>query len=374
MYTSVYHLLAQNGVDGVACDTILDELSCRMMTRENIIKLHSNLKPLNVKNENTMKRELRTMLRKGGASSGVPVPMPVSPSTSTSPSLPTSVIPKNSVVTEVSPAIPMPTSIVSRPVTPSVISAFPEDKDQLFWLFYICQNGYDTYTMASRKFQDEKDAKFSLVDTMRPNKRLLKSCKFNLTDIEDDLGNKNTIRLSTFLALCFAHDISVLVMMDKIAYVNPIKSLKLAEDETKATTATKMAIETSTATDTDGDDTEEDSSSQPINWILTVNQSHSAHSKYTLRAVSTLEPLASLVTGKYVISNLLKPMKAMTAYSKEELNAISETLGVATTSSTTVETVTKTEVKKEIKVKPRTKRDIYEDILMVLSLLIPKDY
>jgi len=31
-------------------------------------------------------------------------------------------------------------------------------------------------------------------------------------------------------------------------------------------------------------------------------------------------------------------------------------------------------VKKEIKVKPRTKRDIYEDILMVLSLLIPKDY
>lgn len=225
--------------------------------------------------------------------------------------------------------------------------------------------------MASRKFQDEKDAKFSLVDTMRPNKRLLKSCKFNLTDIEDDLGNKNTIRLSTFLALCFSHDISVLVMMDKIAYVNPINSLKLAEVESKVM---ETGNGVATPTDTDGDNTEEDTSSQPINWILTVNQSHSAYSKYTLRAVSTLEPLVSLITGKYVIANLLKPMKAMTAYSKEELNAIAETLGVATTSSSTVETVTKTEVKKEIKVKPRTKRDIYEDILMVLSLLIPKDY
>lgn len=385
MYTSVYHLLVQNGVDGldcldcldcldgVKCDAILDGLSSRMMTRENIIKLHSNLKPFNVKNENTMKRELRSMLRKGSAGAEITVPRPASspPSPSPSPSPPTSVIPKNSVLTEVSPATPISLPIVSCPlthsVTPSVISAFPEDKDQLFWLFYICQNGYDTYTMAPRKFQDEKDAKFSLVDAMRPNKRLLKSCKFNLSDIEDDLGNKNTIRLSTFLALCFAHDISVLVMMDKIAYVNPIKSLKLAEVETKATTKGEEEVDL-------GHDTVEESSSQPIDWVLTVNQSHSAHSKYTLRAVSTLEPLVSLVAGKYVIGNLLKPMKAMTAYSKEELNTIAETLGISTTSSTAVEIVTKTEVKKEIKVKPRTKRDIYEDILMVLSLLIPKDY
>lgn len=368
MYTSVYHLLVQNGVDGNAPDLLLDDMSSRMMTRENIIKLHSNLKPFSVKNENTMKRELRSMLRKDESVAATTKATPLLSSYNSKPS-PTSVIPKNSVLTE-EPEASLVSAIPILPVNHSSISTFPEDKDQLFWLFYVCQNGYDTYTMASRKFQDEKDAKFALVDIMRDNKRLLKSCKFNLTDIEDDLGNKNTIRLSTFLALCFAHDISILVVMDKIAYVNPIKALKLAEIESK-TEETVCAV---TDIEEDTEMSSDDASSQTINWILTVNQSHTSHSKYTLKQVSETQYLNSLVEGKYVIGNLQKPMKAMTAYSKEQLNAIAETLGVSTMSTTTIEKVTKTDVKKEIKTKPRTKREIYEDVLMVLSLLIPRDY
>lgn len=339
MYTSVNHLLQQCGLFGVEISRLLSENEGKMMTRSNIDKLHNNLKPYRLKNENTMKRELkRTVIRE----SVIPVLEGSMPATATA------VVPA-----------PSPSPSPARPLT-QTIKVSSDEKDQLFWLFYICKNGIDSYElmrMSLHRYQKEKELKFGLIDVMRENKKVLKDHRFKLPEIENELGNKDAIKLPTFLALCCVFDISIVLVMGNIYYVNPIKS------------SIPRKCEEAAAGAADADDDAE------INWILNISNSSHHSPTYSLLDVSSMsdaemERFSSEMVRRHKIMRLDKPINALSSYGKEALNEIADKVGVKTSVTVAADNGDSGSRKE----KPRTKREVYEDILVAFSLLIPKMY
>ena len=91
----------------------------------------------------------------------------------------------------------------------------PKQKDSLFWCFYILKNGYSNYEMEinNQYFVVEKTEKFKYIETIRKNKDILKIHKIKpLTELEDDLANKDKISVKTFFALCVLENINVLLV------------------------------------------------------------------------------------------------------------------------------------------------------------------
>ena len=91
----------------------------------------------------------------------------------------------------------------------------PKQKDSLFWCFYILKNGYSNYEMEinNQYFVVEKNEKFKYIEIMRKNKDILKIHKIKpLTELEDDLANKDKISVKTFFALCVLENINVLLV------------------------------------------------------------------------------------------------------------------------------------------------------------------
>jgi hypothetical protein len=105
---------------------------------------------------------------------------------------------------------------------PSGSSFFrPQEKDSLFWCFYVIKNGLDAYKMpGTTSFSNEKTEKFMMIDRIRLNKDKLKLHKIKniQEDVEDELANKEQIGLKTFIALCVAEGINILVV-DSPKYV-----------------------------------------------------------------------------------------------------------------------------------------------------------
>ena len=132
---------------------------------------------------------------------------------------------------------PITKNIVEKPVTKLVIQAHiqipiqvppkpklvskketiyrPRQKDSLFWCFYILKNGFSNYEMEinNQYFVVEKTEKFKYIELIRKNKDILKIHKIKpLTELEDDLANKDKISVKTFFALCVLEDINVLLV------------------------------------------------------------------------------------------------------------------------------------------------------------------
>ena len=89
----------------------------------------------------------------------------------------------------------------------------PQEKDTLFWIFYVIKNGFADYEYpGNTSFVKEKEEKFKLIEYLRLNKQLLKSNKIKNVkeDIEDELANKEVIGMKTFIALCIGYKINIL--------------------------------------------------------------------------------------------------------------------------------------------------------------------
>ena len=108
---------------------------------------------------------------------------------------------------------------------------YPRQKDTLFWCFYILKHGYSNYEMelsGQSIFAVEKQAKFAYIEKLRLNKRLLKEHKIKpLTELEDDLANKECIGLKTFFSLCLLEELGVIVVNGRKVY----GSKQLKEDK-----------------------------------------------------------------------------------------------------------------------------------------------
>ena len=97
----------------------------------------------------------------------------------------------------------------------------PKQKDSLFWCFYILKYGYSNYEMEinNQYFTIEKNEKFKYIELLRNNKDKLKIHKIKpLTELEDDLANKDKISIKTFFALCILEQINVLLVVKRKVY------------------------------------------------------------------------------------------------------------------------------------------------------------
>jgi hypothetical protein len=97
----------------------------------------------------------------------------------------------------------------------------PKQKDSLFWCFYILKNGISNYEMEinNRHFVVEKQEKFKYIELFRKNKDILKMYKIKpLTELEDDLANKDKISCKTFFALCIIEKINILLVDKRKIY------------------------------------------------------------------------------------------------------------------------------------------------------------
>ncbi len=97
----------------------------------------------------------------------------------------------------------------------------PKQKDSLFWCFYILKHGFSNYEMEinNQYFVVEKNEKFKYIELLRKNKDLLKLHKIKpLTQLEDDLANKDKISPKTFFALCVLENINVLLVDKRKVY------------------------------------------------------------------------------------------------------------------------------------------------------------
>ena len=163
---------------------------------------------------------------------------------------------------------------------------YPREKDQLFWCFFIIQNGFEKYEYPdATSFVNEKTTKFKLIEHMRNNKQQLKSKKIKniKEDVEDELANKQTIGMKTFIALCISHNINIM-------YIHKRKCFELVFDE-----------------------------QMPTYVVHCINNNDSSAYKYCHEQNVTKEQLDKYRTDYFNWESVDKPLKAMSSYKLDEL-------------------------------------------------------
>jgi hypothetical protein len=96
----------------------------------------------------------------------------------------------------------------------------PSQQDSLFWCFYIMKNGDADYeTINNKNALVAKQHKIELVSTIRNNKDIVKTYKFDtITNIENNLANDQTLNVKAFLTLCAIENINVVYINNKTYY------------------------------------------------------------------------------------------------------------------------------------------------------------
>ena len=97
-----------------------------------------------------------------------------------------------------------------------------EQKDHLFWIFYIIRNGFEDYSLiCNNHYKIEKDRKIKLISEIHANKSLLKDYKIKkLSECENDLLNEEKISFKTFHALCVLYNIQFYFLQHRTIYKN----------------------------------------------------------------------------------------------------------------------------------------------------------
>lgn len=141
------------------------------------------------------------------------------------------------------PIIPMQRKIPTLNVTPRLVpdlptekkalTIVPKEKDTLFWLFYILHYGWDKYQEPdTTRFANETQEKFHWIEILRQKKKDIKRyVKICATDCENELASEPRIRVPTFLALCSAASLNVLMVKGRTYY-----QLKTSEEDIDADT------------------------------------------------------------------------------------------------------------------------------------------
>ena len=192
----------------------------------------------------------------------------------------------------------------------------PKEKDKLFWCYYIIHNGFAKYEYPGvTSFVNEKTEKFKCIEMMRMNKQQLKIKKIKniKEDVEDELANKQTIGMKTFIALCVASNINIM-------YIHRRKCFEIIFDDLL-----------------------------PVNVVHCISNSDSSGVTYSYEIAPTNEEIELYRTSLFAWESVDKPLKAISSYKLDELQKIVEALGFEKDS-----------------MKMKTKKDLYEFIIMNL--------
>jgi hypothetical protein len=188
----------------------------------------------------------------------------------------------------------------------------PQEKDGLFWCFYVIKYGFAAYEYpGTTSFVNEKTVKFNLIEELRKKKQILKTKKIKniKEEVEDDLANKNKIGMKTFIALCAAENINVL-------FIHKRKCFELM--------------------------CEEDNPFHVIHWRENPE-------KYCYEIDGSKETLDKYRTTLFKWESLEKPLKAMSSYKVDELLDLCKKLGLE---------------EKLACLSKKTKKDLYELLIM----------
>ncbi len=196
----------------------------------------------------------------------------------------------------------------------------PMKKDSLFWCFFILKYGFSKYEMeiGSQHFLVEKTEKYANIDLLRTkqNKDLLKINKIKpLSDLEDDLANKERISIKTFFALCVIEKMNILLVDNRKIY----QSIN--------------------------------NDSPIINVIHRNSKTYEHHIELNV----SNETISEFREKYYNVSGFDNALKSMTAYKLDELHDICKQLNINILEN----------VKDTVNAKPKklTKKDIYELIV-----------
>jgi hypothetical protein len=196
---------------------------------------------------------------------------------------------------------------------------YPKEKDQLFWCYFIIQNGFAKYEYpGTTSFVNEKEEKFRCIEYMRNNKQQLKTKKIKniREDVEDELANKQTIGMKTFIALCIANNINIM-------YIHKRKCFELVCDD-----------------------------QMPMHVVHCINNKDSSAFNYCYELAPTTEQLDTYRNTLFKWESVEKPLKAMSAYKLEELVELSKRL------------VLDILPEGANSLKNKTKKDLYELLIM----------
>lgn len=93
----------------------------------------------------------------------------------------------------------------------------PQEKDTLFWCFYIIKYGEIKYETINNKNEViTKQIKIDFIQKIRENKKTIKIYKLDsISNIESNLVNDNLICAKTFLALCVLENINIIFITKK---------------------------------------------------------------------------------------------------------------------------------------------------------------
>ena len=196
----------------------------------------------------------------------------------------------------------------------------PMKKDSLFWCFYILKYGFSKYEMdiGSQHFLIEKTEKYANIDLLRTkeNKDLLKINKIKpLSDLEDDLANKERISIKTFFALCVIEKMNILLVDNRKIY---------------------QSINNDSA-------------------IINVIHRNSKTYEHHIELNVSNDAITEFREKYYNVSGFDKALKSMTAYKVDELQDICKQLNINILEN----------AKDTVNAKPKklTKKDIYELIV-----------
>lgn len=185
----------------------------------------------------------------------------------------------------------------------------PFQKDKLFWCFYVLLNGFTEYEMhRTGHYAIEKAFKISSVEKLRTMKTQIKDLKLKISEVEDELVNKEQITVKALQVLCLVYNVSVTYIYGK----------KYCE----------------------------------FLYSDSINIKKGTIKRNERREHSLLyEEVPDLVQTHWYIENVQKPLKAPTAYTLKDLQDICEKLDIPL---------------KNAMGKNKLKKDLYEDILTKL--------
>lgn len=180
------------------------------------------------------------------------------------------------------------------------------NEDKLFWCFLIILKGEQDYIL-DHSFKKEKEFKIETIEKLRKIKAELKALKLKLNDIENELLNEKKITLKGLVALCLLYKINIMYVWNR-KYFEIINN---ADDK--------------------------------INIIINENGEDKISNDVSNNKMNYYRE------NYWCIENISKPLKAITAYSKDELLIIIKKLEI-----------------NDINLK-KTKKEMYEKILNLAS-------
>ena len=219
--------------------------------------------------------------------------------------------------------------------------------DKLFWAFYKIINNYeDTDIQYLNHLKVEKEFKIKLVEKIQNNvdnfKTNIKYYKFRRNYVEDELLNSKNISLYTFECLNMLYKQNIIILKDNNTYTHFSYDISVENEENEEE---KKA---------DDNFSNSDFTSYTILKLVYNNTSQKTNNF----SIELFEPkyekenIKTIIERSFFVKDLNKPLKSISAYKSEDLIAIANKL--------------KINIYKEAN-KKKTKKDLYEEILKLLS-------